>query len=85
MEYLTNAASEQLGFLRLFQIVGDRKRGIEPLIPVCRSTWWAGCRTGRFPRPVRLGPNTVAWRRSEILALLAQMDGERESSLTEAA
>lgn len=40
------------------------------LIPVSRSAWWAGVKTGRFPRPVRLGPRTVAWRAEDVAALV---------------
>ena len=32
------------------------------LIPVSRSAWWAGCKSGRYPKPVKLGPRTTAWR-----------------------
>jgi prophage regulatory protein len=57
--------------LRLSQIVGDPLSDppIQPLIPVSRSTWWAGVKTGRFPSPVKLGPRITAWRASEIYAL----------------
>lgn len=40
------------------------------VIPVSKSTWWAGCKSGRFPAPVKLGPRTTAWRVSDIRALL---------------
>lgn len=39
-------------------------------VPVSRSTWWAGVRSGRFPQPVRLGPRTTAWRVGDIRELL---------------
>ena len=39
-------------------------------IPVSRSTWWAGVKTGRFPKPVKLGPRTTAWRVEDIRALV---------------
>jgi len=54
----------QKGFLRLNQVL--------ELVPVGKSTWWAGCKTGRFPKPVKLGPRTSAWRREDILALLEE-------------
>lgn len=59
------------GFLRLPQIIGDTKRGIPAVIPVSKSTWWAGISSGRFPKPVKLGPRTTAWRVSDIRALIA--------------
>lgn len=65
----------QTGFLRLPQIVGDHKAEppIPALIPVGRSTWWAGVKSGRFPQPVKLGPGTTAWRVEDIRALIAGM------------
>ena len=56
--------------LREKQILGDPRKGIAPIIPVSRMTWWRGIRDGRFPQPVRLGANTVAWRASEVFALV---------------
>lgn len=59
------------GFLRLPQIIGDTKRGIPALIPVSKSAWWDGCRTGKYPTPLKLGPRTTVWRVEEIRALIA--------------
>lgn len=50
------------GFLRLPQIM--------ELVPISKSAWWDGCRTGRFPRPVKLGPRTTVWRAEEIKAFI---------------
>lgn len=64
------------GFLRLHQIVGraaDPKANtpaIPALIPVSRSTWWAGVRSGRYPQPVKLGERCTAWRVEDIRALI---------------
>jgi hypothetical protein len=38
--------------------------------PVGRSSWWAGIKSGRFPKPVKLGPRTTAWRVEDIRALI---------------
>ena len=35
-------------------------------VPVGKSTWWNGVRSGRFPKPVKLGPRTTAWKESEV-------------------
>ena len=43
------------------------------LIPVSRSAWWAGCKSGRFPKPVKIGPRTSAWKGSDILAVLEKI------------
>lgn len=62
----------QTGFIRLPQIVGDQKQGIPAIIPVGKSTWWAGVRSGRYPKPVKLGPRTTAWRVEDIRNLIQQ-------------
>jgi predicted DNA-binding transcriptional regulator AlpA len=38
-------------------------------LPVARSTWWSGVRSGRFPSPVKLGPHTPCWRLTDIIEL----------------
>ncbi len=38
--------------------------------PVSPATWWRGVKDGRFPKPVKLGPNTTAWRAEDIHSLL---------------
>jgi predicted DNA-binding transcriptional regulator AlpA len=65
----------QTGFLRLRQIVGDKTQGIPPIIPVSKSTWWAGVASGKFPKPVKLGPATTAWRAEDIHALIRELAG----------
>ena len=54
-----------IGFLRLPQIL--------EIIPVSKSAWWQGCKDGRFPKPVKLGPKTTAWRAEDIAALIEQI------------
>jgi predicted DNA-binding transcriptional regulator AlpA len=56
------------GFLRLRQVL--------TLIPISKSVWWAGCKSGRFPKPVKLGPKTTAWKAEDIAALMKQLGGE---------
>ena len=60
----------QQHLLRLPSIIGDKEKGIPPLIPVCRSTWFAGIKSGRFPQPVKLSERITAWRAEEVFALL---------------
>lgn len=70
-------ASELYALIRLTEIVGDPARGVKPLIPVGKSTWWDGVRAGHFPQPVKLpGCKATFWRKSEVLALLAGAGGE---------
>lgn len=59
--------------LRLPQIIGNPKAGIPPLIPVSRSTWFEGIRTGRFPAPVKFSNGRASfWREDAIYALIEQ-------------
>lgn len=60
----------ETGFLRLDQILGNPKYGVSPLIPVGKSTWWAGVKTGRFPKPVKLGTRITVWRVEDIRELI---------------
>lgn len=61
------------GFIKIQQIIGDKKRDIPALIPIGRTSWYAGIKNGIYPAPVRLGgPNSrsVAWRVEDIRELL---------------
>ena len=55
----------ETGFVRLSSIIGPRGP-----IPVGKSTWWEGVKSGRFPPPVKLGPRITAWRVEDIRALI---------------
>lgn len=74
------ASLPDLGFLRLRQIIGDKKASppVAPLYPVSRSSWWAGVKDGRYPAPVKLGPRTTAWRATDIRALLQNVGAAHE-------
>ncbi len=54
----------QSGFVRLSAILAPNGP-----IPVSRSTWWAGVKDGRFPKPVKLSRRVTAWRVEDIRAL----------------
>lgn len=51
------------GFVRLSSILAPKGP-----IPIGRSTWWAGVKSSRFPKPVKLGPRTTVWRVEDIRA-----------------
>ncbi len=61
------------GFVREQQIVGNRRKGIIGVLPISRSTWWAGVKSGLYPQPVKLGPRTTGWRVKDIRALIEKM------------
>lgn len=58
----TLPAIPETGYMRLPQVLA--------VFPVSRSTWWAGVRDGRYPKPVRLGARCTAWHADEIRALI---------------
>jgi prophage regulatory protein len=55
----------EFGFVRLSSILGPGGP-----IPISRSSWWAGVKAGRYPRPVKLGPRMTAWRVEDIRVLI---------------
>ena len=57
------------GFLRLPQILA--------IFPISKSAWWEGCKTGRFPKPVKLGPRTTVWKAEDIAALVARLGNQK--------
>jgi hypothetical protein len=65
----------ETGFLRLPQIIGSAKADTPPIIPVKKTTWWQGVKSGRFPKPVKLGERVTAWRVEDIRALIASFGG----------
>lgn len=66
----TTTAIAKVGFLRLPQVL--------QLVPISKSAWWEGCKTGRFPKPVKLGPRTTVWRAEEIMEFIEQIGAQIE-------
>lgn len=52
----------ETGFIRLPDIL--------EILPIGKSTWWNGIKSGRYPKPVKLGPNITAWRVEDIRGLI---------------
>jgi prophage regulatory protein len=52
----------QTGFLRLPQVLR--------VIPLGKTSWWEGVRSGRFPKPVKLSTRCTAWRAEDIRELV---------------
>jgi prophage regulatory protein len=55
------------GIVRLSAILAPKG----PL-PISRSSWWAGVASGRYPKPVKLGPRITGWRAEDIRKLIEQ-------------
>ncbi len=71
----------ETGYLRLQQIIGNPKADppIPALIPVSKSTWWAGVKSKRYPQPVRtLGERITAWRVEDIRSLIQCAAGHNQ-------
>lgn len=58
------------GFLRLPQVLA--------IFPISKSAWWEGCRTGRYPKPVKLGPRTTVWRAEDIKAFIESVNNQQK-------
>lgn len=65
---MTTREQPLTGLLRLRSILAPAGP-----IPVSSSTWWAGIKDGRYPKPIKLGPRITAWRAEDIQRLV---DGE---------
>ena len=55
-------------FLRLPQVLA--------IIPISKSAWWQGCKDGRYPQPIKLGPRTTVWRSADIFTLVRRLSGQ---------
>lgn len=55
----------ETGFVRLRQVL--------QVIPVGKTCWWEGVKSGRFPKPVKISERCTAWRAEDIIALIAQI------------
>ena len=47
-----------------------RRRQVEEVTGLSRSSIYRHMQSGDFPRPVRVGPNAVRWRESDVTAWL---------------
>ena len=55
----------ETGLLRLSQFVPG-------VLPIAESTWWAGVKSGIYPKPVKLGPRISTWRAEDIRRIAQQ-------------
>ncbi len=66
----TNSTPTSTGFLRLPQVLR--------LIPIGRSSWWAGVKSGRYPASIKLGPKTTVWKADEIYDFIESIGKEEQ-------
>jgi prophage regulatory protein len=56
-------------YYRLKDIIGDGQR--PGLLPISKTTWWDGVRSGRFPKSWKpFGGRITCWKAEDIHALL---------------
>lgn len=55
----------EIGFVRLSQIL--------TVIPIGKTCWWQGVKTGRFPKPIKLSERCTAWKAEDIHSLIKQL------------
>ena len=63
----TNKQVPEIGFLKLAQVLG--------LIPLGRTSWLNGVKSGKYPKPVKIGARSVAWKVEDIKALVERLGG----------
>jgi prophage regulatory protein len=61
----------ETGFLRLAQVLS--------VIPVGKTCWWEGVKTGRYPKPVKLSQRCTAWRAEDIRQLIASLSDQPQA------
>jgi len=50
------------GLLRIKQVLR--------FVPVSRSHFWAGAKTGKYPKPIKLSERVTCWRAEDIWSLV---------------
>lgn len=65
----------ETGFVRLPQIIGNQKANppIPALIPVSRTTWLEGVKSGEYPPGHKISDRCTAWRAEDIRALIERL------------
>jgi prophage regulatory protein len=55
--------------VRLKDIIGSTESSIPPIISCSRTTWFDGVKSGRFPKPIKIGRMTF-WKYSDIQRII---------------
>lgn len=72
-----NQHCRTVGFMRVKEVL--------ELIPLSRSTWDDGVKSGTFPKPINLTERTVAWRASDINDLIERLSASNDTDGEDAA
>jgi predicted DNA-binding transcriptional regulator AlpA len=52
----------QIGLLRIKQVLR--------FVPISRSSWWAGVKSGIYPQPLKLSARVTCWKAVDIRSLV---------------
>jgi predicted DNA-binding transcriptional regulator AlpA len=63
----------ETGFVRLPQVLA--------VIPVSKTCWWRGVKSGRYPKPVKISEHCTAWRVEDIHNLIRCLAEQNQPSL----
>lgn len=47
-----------------------RLKDVLKLLPICKSSWWAGVKSGKYPASMKLGARTTVWKEQDVIALI---------------
>jgi len=64
------AQNQQSGAVRLPETGFVRLPTILSVFPVSKATWWAGVKSGRYPKSVKISPRVTVWKVEDIRTLL---------------
>jgi predicted DNA-binding transcriptional regulator AlpA len=71
LNFSFEATLPKTGFVRLSTILA--------VIPISKSSWWAGVKSGKYPRSHKLGRCTM-WRAEDIHDLIAKISGTKSKT-----
>jgi len=57
------------GYIRIKEVL--------KVIPVSKSTWWNGVKSGHFPKSVKLGERTTAWHVDDIKSCIEKFKNKK--------
>ena len=68
----THHTIPETGFVRLREVL--------TVIPVGKTCWWEGVKSGRYPKPVKLSVRCTAWRAEDIHKLIQEISAQRNKN-----
>ena len=60
----------ETGFVRLTQVL--------EVIPIGKTCWYEGIKSGRYPKSVKLSARCTAWKAEDIHALIKELANQQQ-------